>query len=390
MSCSVNECSNPIWFKFPKDQLMRNKWLQAIKRPDFLPKSYNGLCIEHFRRTDLTDASCFDNSAQRIRLRQGVVPSVFSWSKNSNFVNNETNSEFHSFGDLLEKGSLPSDSGKGKANKHDHSAKETVETKFDKNIKRKPRFNIEELKDEPTVILEFTGLECYSKFKLVFDSLGEEVNHVNYGSNRSNGGLSKENQLFLTLWKLKKNCTNRELGMYFNISKEAVGNIFKSWINFMACQWSTIIFWLSEQLVQYYMPENFEKDFPLTNVIINGTEIDVKRQSTFSYYNDTTVKTVLGSTPGGLLCYCSDFYEGSTSDRQVVQQQCEPGDVITADRGFSVQDIFAPYNITVATSHFTKGKGYLPLKVLLRNRKLSRYRAHIERIIDMQSKLLKV
>ncbi|KAL7291526.1 hypothetical protein TKK_0014782 [Trichogramma kaykai] len=35
-------------FKFPKDQELQQKWLNAIKRPKFKPKSCHGLCMKHF------------------------------------------------------------------------------------------------------------------------------------------------------------------------------------------------------------------------------------------------------------------------------------------------------------------------------------------------------
>ena len=50
--------------------------------------------------------------------------------------------------------------------------------------------------------------------------------------------------------------------------------------------------------------------------------------------------------------YISDAYGGSTSDRQIVdrsslKRDCDTGNSIMADKGFDVQDIFAPYDVTV-------------------------------------------
>lgn len=96
----------------------------------------------------------------------------------------------------------------------------------------------------------------------------------------------------------------------------------------------------------------------------------------------------MGNSPGGLFTYHSDAYGGSASDRQLVerselQNKCEPGDIIMADRGFNVQDYFAPHDITVAIPHFTKGKGYLPLKEIKKDRKLAKFRVHVERMIGL-------
>lgn len=81
------------------------------------------------------------------------------------------------------------------------------------------------------------------------------------------------------------------------------------------------------------------------------------------------------------------MYGGSTSDRQVIersslQNKCEAGDVVMADKGFTVQDIFAPHDVTVLTPHFVK-KGHLPLNHVLADRRFAKYRVHVERMIGL-------
>lgn len=70
-------------------------------------------------------------------------------------------------------------------------------------------------------------------------------------------------------------------------------------------------------------------------------------------------------------------------ERSGLPSKCEPGDMIMADRGFTVQDLFAHRDVSVAIPHFTKGKGYLHLKELLYDRKLGKYRVHVERVIGL-------
>lgn len=53
-----------------------------------------------------------------------------------------------------------------------------------------------------------------------------------------------------------------------------------------------------------------------------------------------------------------------------------------ADKGFTVQDILAPYNVTVTTPHFLR-KGHLPFAHLMKDRKFSKYRVHVERMIGL-------
>ena len=92
------------------------------------------------------------------------------------------------------------------------------------------------------------------------------------------------------------------------------------------------------------MPEVFKKEYPNTRIIIDATEFFIERPSsllnqscTFSNYkNRNTVKVLIGITPSGAISYVSQTYEGSISDRRLVElsgllQLLEPGDEIMAD-----------------------------------------------------------
>lgn len=62
---------------FPTDENIKRKWVLAMKRLDvnaagiWEPKKGDVLCSRHFKKTD------FDRSAPNIKLKPGVVPSIF-------------------------------------------------------------------------------------------------------------------------------------------------------------------------------------------------------------------------------------------------------------------------------------------------------------------------
>ena len=138
----------------------------------------------------------------------------------------------------------------------------------------------------------------------------------------------------------------------------------------MSKQWKEINIWPSRNLVRYFSPSDFKAKFPTNRVIIDGTECPVKKlkapraqQSTFSTYkNKNTVKTLVGASPGGLISYISPAFGGSTSDRQIVERSnlftiCNPGDSIMSDKGFNVQDLFAPFDVAInIPTFFSKEK----------------------------------
>ena len=233
------------------------------------------------------------------------------------------------------------------------------------------------------------------KFKFVLNTLGPAAYCLNYIYHNV-GNISVENQFFLVLMKLRRATTNFELSRIFSISESTVSNIFLTWINFMNVQWKELDLWPPQELVRYFAPSGFKQTFPSTRVIIDGTEVPVKRpknpksqQATFSVYkNKNTVKVIVGATPGGLVSYVSPAYAGSTSDRQIIERSslmkdCDSKDSIMADKGFNVQDLFAPYDVAINIPTFFKNMNRMSGRMVMKDRKISSKRVHIERIIGL-------
>ncbi|XP_060777381.1 uncharacterized protein LOC132886573 isoform X7 [Neoarius graeffei] len=59
--------------RFPKNKAMKKQWETAVRREGFSATPSSMLCSEHFRTED------FDRTGQTVRIREGAVPSVFSF-----------------------------------------------------------------------------------------------------------------------------------------------------------------------------------------------------------------------------------------------------------------------------------------------------------------------
>ncbi|XP_071061784.1 THAP domain-containing protein 6-like [Pseudochaenichthys georgianus] len=59
--------------KFPKDKDMRKKWEVALRREGFTASESSVICSEHCKQDE------FDRTGQIVRLRDGVIPSIFSF-----------------------------------------------------------------------------------------------------------------------------------------------------------------------------------------------------------------------------------------------------------------------------------------------------------------------
>jgi len=271
---------------------------------------------------------------------------------------------------------------------------QTVNSSCDPMTNKDPLLNIEQFKNNPSIIHDYTGLKNYSRFCMVLNTLGPAAYQLSYMYGHPPSSISVENQFFLVLIKLRKHHTNFELSTLFSISESQCYNIFFTWVRFMSLQWKRLPIWCSRDLVQFYSPLGFSAEYPTTRVIVDGTECPVQKpsfptaqQSTFSTYkNRNTVKTLVGISPGGVTSFVSECYGGSTSDRQIVERStlpsmCDPGDSVMSDKGFDVQDIFAPYGVKVNIPTFFKKRNRMDGEMVVRDRKIASKRVHVERII---------
>ena len=256
-------------------------------------------------------------------------------------------------------------------------------------------FSIEDFIGDDEAFHYYTGLENYSIFKLLLDILGPAVNSLNY-FNGPKPNLSSENILFLVLIHLRRYKTIFELGLLFAVDKSQVTNCFVTWVNLMYYTFKELNWWPEKELVRFYMPSDFKSKFPSTRVILDGTECPIQKpsqplaqQTTFSSYKSrNTFKTVIGSTPGGLVTYVSPCYGGATSDRQIIErgklpQMCDSGDSVMVDKGFNVDDLFVPNKVSVNIPAFFKKQNRMSHDTVMKDRKIASKRAHIERVIGL-------
>lgn len=132
--------------------------------------------------------------------------------------------------------------------------------------------------------------------------------------------------------------------------------------------------------------------YPSLRVIIDCTEIKipkpkgpVNQQITFSSYKNTnTAKALVGISPAGGISFVSDIYGGNISDKEITKQcgileLLDPGDLILADRGFTIEDIVKPYGVKVNIPPFTDGRSQLEPEEVVVGRRIANTRIHVER-----------
>jgi len=282
------------------------------------------------------------------------------------------------------------------------------ELKEARNLAARSLFRLENIKDKTELVKYYTGfpdyvtlltfyeqvLEADAKVMKLWDSRrcgDSEATDVKCGPSCK---LPLLEQFFLTLVRLRLGLFETDLAVRFGLSQSSISRITTTWINLMFHSLKALYRFPPWHIVKKYMPETFRKQYPNTRIIIDATEFAVERpsslvtqSSTFSTYkNRNTVKVLVGIMPSGPVTFVSDCYEGSISDKKLVQvsgllDKLEPGDEVMADKGFLIQDILAPLGVRLNVPPLMKANTQMAADDVILTKKIAQLRIHVERAI---------
>lgn len=257
-----------------------------------------------------------------------------------------------------------------------------------------PYMSYQRIMDDDSVLCHYTGLpnkatfECVKQFSARFNVCA---------SSWTVQTLSVEDQLLLTLMKLRHNFTHKHLAFLFNVSVAAVSKITVLWIDvlhellFVGVMKANGI--PSRQKNLLSLPTSFDS-FQGARITLDCTEIQcaVPRQNmaqqsaTFSHYKQRNMfKALVGVAPNATITFVSELYPGSVSDKQIVMHsklldQMKPGDLILADKGFLLHDSL-PQGVSVNIPPFLTTQQFSKEQVMETTR-IARARIHVERAIQ--------
>ena len=95
---------------------------------------------------------------------------------------------------------------------------------------------------------------------------------------------------------------------------------------------------------------------------------------------------MIGIIPSGAVVFVSPTYEGSISDKKLVEQsglldKLEVGDEIMADKGFDIQDLLAPIGVKLNIPPFLSSNSQFSSEEVMHTKKIAKLRIHVERAI---------
>ena len=192
---------------------------------------------------------------------------------------------------------------------------------------------------------------------------------------------------------MKIGLTNKDLAHRFNVPVSIVSRIFRTWIPIIADRLKFLIIWPEKPALRRYLPKCFNK-YPTCVGIIDCTEIFIQRplnlnaraQTWSNYKNHNTIKYLVACTPAGAVSIISEGWGGRVSDKEITSKSgfldlVENGDLVLADRGFTIEEELATRGATLKIPSFTKGKSQLSASSVDNSRKIANVRIHIERVI---------
>ena len=236
----------------------------------------------------------------------------------------------------------------------------------------------------------FTGLPSFEVLKKTFDFVAPYVK-------RKSLLLSKFQEFIMVLMKLRLNVPHQDLAYRFNVSRSLVSRAFCSWMLTMDIRLSTLIIWPSRENLHKTMPKCFLDAFGLkATVIIDCFEIFIDRptnllaraQTFSSYKHHNKVKVLIGITPQGTISFVSKAWGGRVSDK-FLTENCSflnnllLGDLVLADRGFTIEEEIWYHHAQINVPAFTKGKDQLDPIDVEKTRNIAKVRIHVERVIGI-------
>ena len=445
-------------FTFPDDQVLRKKWIHAIRRDvgiHFQLKKWTKVCSRHFREYDF-----IKTLSGRRELRKNAVPSLFSWTRTSprkrkaptvrtQFVKTKRVllSETQTNEEPVERENA-SESEEDETNEIEGSTKQDVATqtneirsndsadsdkemnsqlidlkteleRANRRIESLQMFTVDRFRGDDSSIKFYTGFPNWDTFNAVFKYLnpGNEGQNISYWVSKINVNVSPavyegENEeairkkgrprylrpideFFAVMCRLRQGFAEEHLAHLFQVSVSTVSRIFITWINFMYLRLGQINIWPTREVVNETMPEDFKHKYSSTRVIIDCTEVRCQMPSSLhlngelfsNYKHHTTLKGLIGISPGGAITFISQLYTGSISDREIVVRSglldlpFQEKDSIMADKGFTIQDLL-PLGVSLNIPPFLGSSAQMPAQDVVHTQEIASLRIHVERAIN--------
>ena len=273
-------------------------------------------------------------------------------------------------------------------------------------------FTVESVRDSPVRdnFKYYTGF-TYEQFLNILNFLVPTPDECPFTFERTISSIkfiTIQDQLLLTLIKLRLNLDFKHIANLYKISPQDAGALFRSWINYMFYKFASVPIWPHRDVLLDAMPEKYKRDFPNTFVILDGTELKVERPSSMrsqsqmysDYKSATTLKGLVGVDPRGSFTFISMLFSGSISDKEITKESgllsvleqllskgmLKSGDGVMVDKGFPIRNEVEKLGLVLHIPPMAPGEGQMSGGDVQSTKKIAAHRVHVERAISRAKK----
>ena len=244
--------------------------------------------------------------------------------------------------------------------------------------------------DEDVLKME-TGLPTRDVFNIVVSYTERFKDQIIYFAGWRVESIKFEDQIFITLMKVRQNYTNLHLAELFNCSVSTIANIVTTFLHVIHSILFTDLMTSipSRDKNKLSAPSSFNQ-FGSCRVVIDCTDIEIatpglmsQQNATYSSYRGMhSFKVIVGVAPNGVITYVSKLYPGSISDKAIVKQSgllnhLTAGDLVLADKGFLIQDL-VPNGVSVNIPPFLNNGTFTESEAKA-TKDIAKCRIHVER-----------
>ena len=255
------------------------------------------------------------------------------------------------------------------------------------------------LLQDPDQFKFFTGISIES-FEVIMDLLGESVYELNIwnGSQEAKPRsirITPKCQFVLTLIRLRQGVSIRYLSYQFNIGYNLVRRLLITWIQLLYKKFDECLrpAMFAPRSRHRPLPQTFRNlVLNKTRIVLDCTEIRTETSRHYSqqghlysnYKSHSTAKVLIGCAPCGACMFVSPGYEGSISDKAIVEKSKVLDDImeedqVVVDRGFTIEEMVLRKGGTLVIPPFLGKKKQFSKEETVQTKLIARARIHIER-----------
>lgn len=388
-----NKSSQLSFYRLPKSQEKRRKWIAAIGRLNWNPTSETWLCSSHF----------VSGKKSNDPQHPDYVPSVFSFTSATEYhlaLNNvdqyvrsqhlrdllNTSNKALEIPPLLQS---PEEAAGGSVLCILHELIRFLKSKLLSlgytfhGLERQLECDSTDIVKFDCWIKFFTGLPNVRTVLLLFDYVSAAL-HI-----KTHLSLRPVQELFLTLMKLRLDFSEDFLGLLFEIRQTTASCIFHRWVHIMSIRLYPLILWPGRKYLQRSHKLNCICIIDSFEVFIESPKGVLTQAETWNTSKQrNTIKFLISITPQGSISYVSKAWGGRVTNMQLIENcglldKLLPGDLLLGYCPFSSEEDMGLFCAEVVASSFSQGEKHLRKKEAEGFQEASPMKVHAQRVVGL-------